>query len=333
MTGVQNLASTNAAVKYTYFCGQRPLDGYTIKYGIGKGAFGEVYFGLSDGGKEVALKLIHDNLSVELRGASQCLNLKHANLVHLYDLRTDEHGNHWIVMEYVEGEPLRAILDRHPQGVAPELAAQWFQGLAAGIQYLHDHSIVHRDLKPGNIFLEKGIIKVGDFSLCKLMDAERDRQTQSIGTVHYMAPEISTGKYTLAVDIYAAGVVLFEMLSGKAPFDGDSAGEILMKHLTSMPDLSKIPTAFVPILDQALRKNPANRFASIAEMARRVAQTQEPGVRIQESGVRGQEAAVGQGAAGRDPEAGEPAREVRPRSWWKRLQELGGSMLYATLLA
>src|SRR4051812_37080103 len=90
-------------MKFTYNSGQRPLEGYTIKRGIGRGGFGEVYYGLSDGGKEVALKLIRGNLDIELRGMAQCLNLKHPNLVNLYDLRTDAHGDHWVVMEYVAG--------------------------------------------------------------------------------------------------------------------------------------------------------------------------------------------------------------------------------------
>ena len=148
-----------------------PCDGYTIKHSIGKGGFGEVYFGLSDGGKEVALKLIRDNLNVELRGIAQCLNLKHANLVHLYDLRTDDRGDHWLVMEYVEGDSLRAHPRSASAGRGPGAGGRVVPGLAAGIQYLHDHGIVHRDLKPGNIFLEKGLIKVGDYSLCKLMDS------------------------------------------------------------------------------------------------------------------------------------------------------------------
>ena len=76
-------------MKFTYSSGQQPLDGYTIKRGIGGGGFGEVYYGLSDGGKEVALKLIRSNVDIELRGMSQCLNFKHPNLVELYDLRTD----------------------------------------------------------------------------------------------------------------------------------------------------------------------------------------------------------------------------------------------------
>src|SRR5438874_3126360 len=116
-------------MKFTYSCGQRPLDGFTIKRGVGHGGFGEVYYGLSDGGKEVALKLVRSNLDVELRGISQCLNFKHLNLVHLFDLRTDRQGDHWVVMEYVAGDTLNTILNRHPQGLAPELARQWFAGL------------------------------------------------------------------------------------------------------------------------------------------------------------------------------------------------------------
>src|SRR5437868_13401608 len=80
-------------MKFTCSSGQRPLDGYTIKRGIGRGGFGEVYYGLSDGGKEVALKLVRSNIDVEIRGMSQCLNFKHPNLIELYDLRADTNGD------------------------------------------------------------------------------------------------------------------------------------------------------------------------------------------------------------------------------------------------
>jgi len=135
-------------MKFAYGTGQRPLDGYTIKRGIGRGGFGEVYFGVSDGGKEVALKLLRGNQDVELRGVAQCLNLKHPNLVGLFDLKTDGQGDAWVVMEYVSGETLNVVLHRHPNGLPPELAQQWFLGLAKAVSYLHDHGIVHRDLKP-----------------------------------------------------------------------------------------------------------------------------------------------------------------------------------------
>jgi hypothetical protein len=256
-------------MKFTYSSGQRPLEGYTLKRGIGRGGFGEVYYGVSDGGKEVALKLIHGNHDVELRGVAQCLNLKHPNLVNLYDLKTDGEGGHWVVMEYVPGETLSVVLSRHPKGLAPELARQWFAAMARAVAYLHDHGIVHRDLKPGNIFLEEGVVKVGDYGLSKFIGGSaRTAQTQSVGTVHYMAPEISTGNYNKQIDVYAAGIILYEMLTGRVPFDGESAGEILMKHLTSPPDLSKVPAEFVPVLAKALCKNPAHRYASVAEMAR-----------------------------------------------------------------
>src|SRR3954464_15972768 len=90
--------------RFTYPSGSRPLEGYTIKRGVGRGGFGEVYYGVSDGGKEVALKLVRSNLEIELRGISQCLNFKHPNLVNLYDLKADAHGDHWVIMEYVAGE-------------------------------------------------------------------------------------------------------------------------------------------------------------------------------------------------------------------------------------
>jgi hypothetical protein len=259
-------------MKFTYSSGQRVLDGYTLKRGIGRGGFGEVYYAISDGGKEVALKLVRGhNLEIEMRGMAQCLNLKHPNLMTLIDLRTDVQGDHWVVMEYISGEPLSVVLNRHPQGVAPELVQQWFIALAKAVGCLHDHGIVHRDLKPGNIFIENGTVKVGDYGLCKFISSsQRTAQTQSVGTVHYMAPEISTGNYHKQIDIYSAGIILYEMLTGRVPFDGESAGEILMKHLTSPPDLSVLPSDYVNIVGKALAKNPAHRYVSMLEMAKEV---------------------------------------------------------------
>src|SRR6266576_4184348 len=106
-----------ATIKFTYPSGARPLEGYTIKRGVGRGGFGEVYFATSDAGKEVALKLIRRNLDVELRGVTQCLNLKHPNLLSLYDIKTDEMGDQWVVMEYVSGESLEDLIDRSPNGI------------------------------------------------------------------------------------------------------------------------------------------------------------------------------------------------------------------------
>jgi hypothetical protein len=259
-------------MRFTYSSGQRVLNAYTIKRGIGRGGFGEVYYAISDGGKEVALKLVRDNnLDVEWRGMAQCLNLKHPNLLALYDLRTDSQGDQWVVMEYIGGESLSAVLGRHPKGLPQDLIRPWFTGLLKAVGYLHDHGIVHRDLKPGNIFIEQGTVKVGDYGLCKFISStQHTAQTQSVGTVHYMAPEISTGNYNKQVDIYAAGVILYEMLTGRVPFDGESAGEILMKHLTSAPDLSPLPGDWVPVVARALAKNPAHRFGGVGEMVRAV---------------------------------------------------------------
>ncbi|HVS36780.1 MAG TPA: serine/threonine-protein kinase [Gemmataceae bacterium] len=258
-------------MRFTYSSGQRPLDGFTIKRGVGRGGFGEVYFAVSDGGKEVALKLLRGENHIELRGVAQCMNLKHPNLVAIYDLRTDSQGDNWVVMEYVAGEALNVVLQRHPQGLPRELAREWFLGLARAVGYLHDHGIVHRDLKPANVFIENGQVKVGDYGLSKsLTNSQGTANTHSIGTVHYMAPEIGSGKYNKQIDVYAAGVVFYEMLTGHVPFDGETPSEILMKHLTTPPDLGKVPAEYLGIVAKALAKNPSQRYGSMAEMARAV---------------------------------------------------------------
>lgn len=263
--------------KFSYGSGARPLDGYVIKRGIGQGGFGEVYYALSDAGKEVALKLVRGNQEVELRGMQHCLNLKHPNLVTLYDIRSGGDGEVWVVMEYVAGDNLSDVLHQHPQGLPLELAQKIFIDLANAVGYLHENGIVHRDLKPANIFLENGVVKVGDYGLAKsISGSQKSPQTQSVGTVHYMAPEISTGNYGKQIDVYAAAVILFEMITGRPPFDGETAGEILMKHLTASPDLSKLPPPLAKVVGRGLAKDPKQRYASLTEMQAEWAAQQTP---------------------------------------------------------
>lgn len=255
-------------VKFLYSSGSRPLAGYTIKRGIGRGGFGEVYYAESDGGKEVALKLIRRHLDVELRGIAHCLNLKHPNLLALYDVKQDDEENTWVVMEYIAGESLEQVLQRHPNGLPPAEACAWARGIAAGAAYLHNHGIVHRDLKPGNVFRDEGIVKLGDYGLSKFIScSRRSGHTDSVGTVHYMAPEVANGRYGKQIDIYALGIILYEMLTGRVPFEGESIGEVLMKHLTAVPDVSMLAQPYRSIVARALAKDPQQRFESIEEMA------------------------------------------------------------------
>jgi hypothetical protein len=255
------------STRFTYASGTRPLQGYTIKRGIGHGGFGEVYYATSDAGKEVALKLIRRNLDVELRGVTQCLNLKHPNLLSLYDVRQDDQGDTWVVMELMADHSLEEVLDQHPEGLPKVEALAWIHGIAAGVAYLHDHGIVHRDLKPGNIFVDEGIVKIGDYGLSKFIScSRRSGQTGSVGTVHYMAPEVANGRYGKEIDIYALGIILYEMLTGHVPFEGESIGEILMKHLTAEPDVARLEEPYRTIVARALAKDPVRRFNAVSEL-------------------------------------------------------------------
>jgi hypothetical protein len=263
----EEAADRKAAMRFQYPSGSRPLEGYTIKRGVGRGGFGEVYFAVSDAGKEVALKLIRRNLEVELRGVTHCLNLKHPNLIDIYDIRTDEHDDRWVVMEYVNGASLEDIIERHPNGMPRDMALHWFEGLCAGVGYLHDHGIVHRDLKPANVFLDDGRVKIGDYGLSKFIScSRRSGQTESVGTVHYMAPEIANGRYGREIDSYALGIILYEMITGSVPFVGESIGEVLMKHLTAEPDLSKLEEPYRGVVRAAMAKDPERRLDNVTEM-------------------------------------------------------------------
>ncbi len=255
-------------MKFTFPPGSKPLDGYTIKRGIDRGGFGEVYYALSDAGKEVALKLLQDNLDVELRGVRQCLNLAHPNLVTIFDIRQDSDGDHWIIMEYLPGRTLEQVLDANPHGVSADVAEQWVSGIASGLAFLHECGIVHRDLKPANIFERDGVTKIGDVGLSKFIThSRRGAQTESVGTLYYMAPEVAKGNYGKEVDVYALGIIAFELLTGQVPFDGESKAEILMKHLTEQPDLTLLPADVRSVIAQTLEKDPHARPTDVTQFA------------------------------------------------------------------
>ena len=257
--------------RFSLASGDKPLEGYTIKRGVGIGGFGEVYYATSDAGKEVALKRIQRNLEVELRGVTQCLNIKHPNLVSLYDIRYDKDEQAWVVMEYVAGESLQDVIERNPNGMPKEQVHFWFDGISAGVAHLHDCGIVHRDLKPGNIFLDDDVVKIGDYGLSKFIScSRRSAQTQSVGTFHYMAPEIGQGRYGKEIDVYALGIMLYEMVTGRVPFDGESSQEIIMKHLTSEPQLRDVPPPYRDVIAAALTKDPEMRTHSVGEMRTRI---------------------------------------------------------------
>lgn len=232
------------------------------------GGFGEVYFALSDAGKEVALKAIQRNLDVELRGASHCLNLKHPNLVALHDICRVDEGQPWVVMEYVEGPNLRDLLKQSPSGLPLREVKRWMVGVLQGVGHLHESGVVHRDLKPENIFDDSGVIKVGDYGLSKLMAESTARHTEGVGTVHYMAPEIGRGEYGPCVDIYAIGILLHELLTGEVPFDGETRNEVMIKHLTAEPCLDKLSGTMRETILRCLKKDPKERFQSIEQLSR-----------------------------------------------------------------
>lgn len=252
---------------YQYKYGDRPLEGYTIQRAAGRGGFGEVYYAVSDSGRQVALKAVQSYEQIELRGISQCMNLKSPHLVTIFDVKHNDQGRPFVIMEYVAGPSLADLLKESPGGLGAQKAAFFLREIGKGLSFLHDCGIVHRDLKPGNIFYENGYVKIGDYGLTKAISASQHvSHTITVGTVQYMAPEIGAGRYDRSIDIYALGVLLYEMLTGQVPFLGASPAEILMKHMTAAPDLTNIEEPFARVIRRALAKDPAERYQNVQAM-------------------------------------------------------------------
>ncbi len=302
---------------YRFKHGDRPVEGYTIQRAIGAGGFGEVYYAVSDGGREVALKYLRDNPEIELRGVSACMNLKSPHLVSIFDVRKSVDNEYFILMEYCSGPSLRDLLVAEPNGLGEQKAAFFVREIAKGLAYLHDRGVVHRDLKPGNIFYDDGYVKIGDYGLSKFMSVSRHSgQTASVGTVHYMAPEIGSGDYGRGVDIYALGVMLYEMLLGRVPFEGSSMGEVLMKHLTSQPEVDNLPDPFARVIRRALQKDPRERYQTVDEMVTELLDVEHVQQSLAGFSAKSLEGAVRRGG----PAGGTPMPSPNPRAFANEFQ-------------
>ena len=244
--------------RYTYGSGARPLDGYTIKRAIGRGGFGEVYYATSDAGKEVALKLILRNLEVELRGVVQCMNLKCPNLLAIYDLKSNDAGESFVIMEYVAGPSLANVLAKHPRRPAAwPRSAPGSRGSSRGSPTCTTTASSTATSSPPTSSWKRGSSRSATTACPSSSPPARSPSTpRASARATTWPPRSPSGKYDKPIDIYALGIILYEMLTGRVPFEGETVGEVLMKHLTSRPDVSGLPAPYQSIVARALAKDP-----------------------------------------------------------------------------
>jgi eukaryotic-like serine/threonine-protein kinase len=252
---------------------------YRILRKLGAGGMANVYLAEDEElGRRVAIKILNDRyandeLFIERfrREAKSAAALSHPNIVSIYD-RGEAEGTYYIAMEVIEGRSLKElILTRGPLPI-PQAIAYTLEILDA-LRFAHRHGIIHRDVKPHNILVGGERLKVTDFGIARAGASQMTEAGSIMGTAQYLSPEQARGApVTASSDLYSVGIVLYEMLTGKVPFGGDSAIEIAMKHLNELPKPpSKIRPEIPPELDQvvlrALAKAPEDRYQTAEEFA------------------------------------------------------------------
>jgi beta-lactam-binding protein with PASTA domain/tRNA A-37 threonylcarbamoyl transferase component Bud32 len=254
---------------------------YELNHLIARGGMAEVYRAhdrLLD--RPVALKVLFPELSIDRsfverfrREAQAAANLSHHNIVPVFDWGEDT-GTYFIVMEFIDGRPLSSIL-KSAGPLSAERAADIGSHVAAALGYAHKHGVVHRDVKPGNVLItDDGHVKVTDFGIARAMNTEESlTQTGAVmGTATYFSPEQAEGLGVDArSDIYSLGVVLFEMVTGRPPFLGDSPVAVASKHVRDHPPAPRelnpqIPPTFEAIILKSMAKDPAHRYATAEEL-------------------------------------------------------------------
>jgi hypothetical protein len=265
---------------------------YVVQAHLGEGGMGVVYLVEHPViGRKAALKVIHPEFARNHEVVSRFITeakainqIGHEHIVDITDFGRTDAGDFYFIMEYLQGVALSDLIRTGPRFV-PERALRICAQIADALQASHDHGVIHRDLKPDNIFLiphgeDPDFVKVLDFGLAKLINpSATTTPTHStgvglvLGTPYYMAPEQCEGTVEIdhRADVYALGVILFELLTGKVPFGGNGYRTIMLHQMTTpapaarslVPDL---PPALDAILARALAKKPAERFQSMAEL-------------------------------------------------------------------
>jgi serine/threonine-protein kinase len=249
--------------------------GYVIGTLIGRGGMGSVHQAFKPGSSQVyAIKVLLPEFGTieeyRLRFAREgkiTEMLKHPNIIPIYQVG-EERGLMFIVMDYIKGRTLADYLVQ--QRFSPETAHPILKAMALALSYAHQHGVIHRDVKPGNVLIVPNKqIYLADFGLARSENLPAlTRKGLRVGTPHYMSPEqILARPLTAQSDIYALGIVAYEMLLGQLPFDGQKPHEIVHKHVSEMPPRPTVlnprfPVAIEAVILRALAKNPEERFNS-----------------------------------------------------------------------
>ncbi|WP_243298218.1 Stk1 family PASTA domain-containing Ser/Thr kinase [Bacillus litorisediminis] len=260
--------------------GRRISGRYKIIEMIGGGGMANVYLAhdmILD--RDVAIKILRMDFSDNEnfirrfhREAQSATSLAHPNIVSIYDVG-EEDDIYYIVMEYVEGMTLKQYIQQHSP-ISVHKVIEIMEQLASAIAHAHQNNIVHRDIKPQNILIDKhDVVKITDFGIAMAISATAITHTNTVlGTVHYLSPEQARGGMAnKKSDIYSLGIVMFELLTGRLPFSGESAVSIALKHLQSeTPSVKRwnpnIPQSVENIVLKATAKDPFHRYASAEEL-------------------------------------------------------------------
>jgi hypothetical protein len=256
---------------------------YRILERVGKGGMGVLYRGVDPVlDREVAIKVMLVDFSDDTeqmrprfyREAQAAAKLQHSNIVTIFEFAEDN-NTPYIVMEFLRGTPLDARL-KSPIPLTLEEKVHVAAQLCTALHYAHEQGVVHRDIKPANLFLlPDGTVKLLDFGVAKLTTSTLTRQGDVLGSVSYMSPEQVSGSDALdgRSDIFSVGVMLYELLIGRKPFQGDSPTSTIVKILREDPPgmetlASTLPPRLIGVMRKALAKDPAQRFQTAGDMAR-----------------------------------------------------------------